>query len=81
MAATLTDVKTALGITGEYQDQKIQLYINTVEEFLKNSGVKEQAIDAGVVAIGVTDLWSYESGEGKFSKTFMMLATQLALRG
>ena len=77
----LTKVKTALGITGSYQDDTIQTYIDEVLEYLKDAGVQEKAITPGLVARGVTDLWNYGSGEGKLSTYFMQRATQLAYIG
>lgn len=73
-------VKTALGITGDYQDATIQLYIDEVEAFLLEAGVKSDHITGGIVARGVSDLWNYGGAEGKFSDYFMMRATQLALK-
>ena len=38
-SALLEDVKTALGITGAYQDNTLLLYIDEVTEFLLDSGI------------------------------------------
>lgn len=73
----IEDVKTALGITGSYQDATIQGYIDEVVDFLKSSEVPEKDITAGTVARGVADLWNYGSGDGKLSPYFMQRATQL----
>ena len=62
---TLADVKDALGITGTYQDATLTVYMNEVVDFLKDSGVAEANITAGIVARGVSDLWDYGSGTGK----------------
>lgn len=78
--ATLSQVKSALGIVGEYQDDTLQQYFDEVVEFLKDSGVSEANITAGIVARGVSDLWNYGSGDGKLSAYFMQRATQLAYR-
>ena len=77
----LEDVKTALGITGTYQDATIQLYIDEVVAFLNDAGVATALITSGIVARGVSDLWNYGAGEGKLSEYFMMRASQLALKG
>lgn len=79
--AQLDDVKNALGITGDYQDATLQLYIDEVKAFLKDAGVAEANITSGVIARGVADLWNYGAGEGKLSSYFMMRASQLALKG
>lgn len=77
----LEDVKTALGITGTYQDATLLQYISEVVAFLQDSGVKPASITSGVVARGVSDLWNYGAGEGTLSSYFMMRASQLALKG
>lgn len=77
----LTDVKTALGITGEYQDSTIQAYIDEVEGFLIDAGVSADKITNGVVARGVSDLWNYGEGGGTLSPYFFQRATQLTYKG
>ena len=78
--AMLSDVKTALGITGTYQDQTVNLYILEVKAFLVEAGVSENDITAGLVARGVSDLWNYGANKGKLSEYFMQRAAQLALK-
>jgi hypothetical protein len=78
---TLAQIKNALGITGTYQDDTLTVYMNEVVDFLKDSGVAEANITAGIVARGVSDLWDYGSGTGKLSTYFMQRAAQLAYRG
>lgn len=77
---TLGDVKNALGITGDYQSETIKVYFDEVVDFLKNAGVAEKDITAGVVARGVADLWNYGSGEGKLSEYFVSRAVQLSYK-
>lgn len=77
---TLEMVKNALGIVGDYQDATLTVYLNEVMDFLKDSGVTEANITAGLVARGVSDLWDYGSGTGKLSTYFMQRAAQLAYR-
>ena len=76
----LSKVKSALGITGEYLNDTLTEYIDEVVGFLKDAGVKESNITAGIVARGVSDLWNYGSGEGKLSDYFMQRATQLSYK-
>lgn len=76
----LTSVKNALGIQGNYQDDTLTEYINEVVSFLIDSGVKKNNITAGIVARGVSDLWSYGSGDGKLSAYFMQRAAQLSYK-
>ena len=77
----LADVKKALGITGNYQDNTLNQYITEVKAFLVDAGVAEANITSGIIARGVADLWNYGAGEGKLSSYFMMRASQLALKG
>lgn len=77
---TVDDVKTALGITGDYQDSTIEIYMEEVIDFLLQAGVKKENISKGIVARGVSDLWNYGVGEGKLSNYFMMRAAQLSYK-
>lgn len=77
----LDDVKNAIGVTGTYQDNTIQVYIDEVVAFLKDAGVTESNITSGIVARGVSDLWNYGAGTGTLSDYFKMRAIQLALKG
>ena len=77
----LSDVKTALGVTGDYQDDTLQIYIDEVEDTLKDAGVSAANITSGIVARGVSDLWNYGEGGGKLSPYFFQRATQLSYKG
>ncbi len=78
----LEEVKKRLGITGDYQDDTIQGYIEDVKQFLLDGGVKKEVVDAsstvGVIARGVSDLWNYGSGGTSFSPYFLQRAIQLS---
>lgn len=76
----LSNVKNALGITGDYQDDTLTEYINEVMGFLTDAGVTANNITSGIVARGVSDLWNYGSGEGQLSQYFIQRATQLAYK-
>lgn len=80
MNVTLDDIKSALGITGDYQNDTIQIYFDEVIDYLVNAGVNESNITKGIVARGVSDLWNYGTGEGRFSEYFYQRAKQLALK-
>lgn len=80
MQASLTKVKEMLGITGDYQDATLVGYINEVEGFLEDAGVKKANITNGIVARGVSDLWNYGAGEGTLSEYFKLRATQLSYK-
>ena len=79
MITILEDVKKALGITGEFQDSTISIYIEEVDDFLHGAGVPTEKITAGIVARGVADLWNYGGTDGKLSEYFYHRAAQLAL--
>lgn len=79
MNVTLDDVKTALGITGDFQNETLEIYFNEVIDFLRDAGVDESKITKGIVARGVSDLWNYGTGEGRFSEYFYQRAKQLSL--
>lgn len=80
MSVTLTDVKNALGITGDYQDSTLQIYYDEVVAFLCDAGVAEKNITAGLVARGVSDLWNYGNGAGRLSQYFLRRASQLSYK-
>lgn len=80
MNANLEDVKSALGVSGNYQDTTLQIYFDEVVDFLKDSGVKASNITSGIVARGVADLWNYGGGDGKLSSYFIQRAAQLAYK-
>lgn len=73
----LEDVKTALGITSNYQDALLTVYIDEVLGFLNDAGVPEAVVTSGLVARGVSDLWDYGAGDGKLSEYFIQRAIQL----
>lgn len=77
---TLSDIKTALGITGDFQDATLQLYFNEVMAFLMDAGVAAAYITPGLVARGVADLWQYGGNDGKLSSYFIHRATQLSYK-
>lgn len=81
MAGILESVKNALGITGTYQDDTLNVYIEEVKGYMVDSGVPEEIassdMSAGVIARGVTDLWNYSGSAGKPSEYFYQRITQL----
>ena len=76
----LAEVKKATGITGDYQDDTLQTWIDETIEFLRDAGVNESNITTGIIARGVLDLWNYGAGDGKLSDYFMKRAVQLAMK-
>ncbi len=80
----LEKVKTALGITGDYQNATLQIYLDEVVAYLKDAGVSEDILASdvatGIIVRGVADLWNYGSGGTTLSPYFMQRAIQLAVR-
>lgn len=75
----LIKVKSALGITGNYQDETLKIYIDEVIAFMTDAGVNVDDLKSvGVICKGVTDLWNYGAGEGKLSEYFKQRVTQLS---
>lgn len=83
-AELLAKVKNGLGITGEFQDATLTVYVEDVKAFLRDAGVSEDVIASeaavGCIMRGVADLWNYGSGEAKLSDYFMKRAIQLTLK-
>lgn len=81
----LTKVKSALGITGDFQNDTLNIYIDEVKHFMLIAGVKEDVVNSsvavGLICRGVTDLWNYGSGHAVLSDYFKWRVTQLALDG
>ena len=81
MAGILDKVKSALGITGSYQDETLKVYMDEVIGYVVDAGVPEAVansdMSAGVISRGVSDLWNYGSAGGKLSEYFYQRVTQL----
>lgn len=76
----LASVKKGLGVVGDDLNDTLTEYITEVTGFLRDAGVLEKNITAGIVTRGVSDLWNYGSGEGKLSEYFLQRAAQLAYK-
>lgn len=78
----LARVKSALGITGNYQDDTLSIYIYEVKEYMKAGGVSSDVINStlavGAISRGVADIWNYSAGDADFSSYFMQRVIQLA---
>lgn len=77
---TLGSVKKMNGITGDYQDDTLNQYIEEVKQYLMDGGVIREVVDnptsVGVIAKGVSDLFY----DGALSKYFKERAIQLAYK-
>lgn len=83
-AERLAKVKTALGISGDYQDDTLSIYIDDVIEELVDGGVARSVAESnaavGCIAVGVNDLWNYSSGGVKHSEYFNRRLIQLSMK-
>ena len=77
----LAKVKSALGISGNYSDDALNLYIDEVIGDLVDAGVKETVAKSdaavGCITVGVNDLWNYSSGGVRHSEYFNRRLIQL----
>ena len=83
-AELLTKIKSGLGITGTYQDDTLQVYINEVKSFMESAGVNKSVIESeaavGCIIRGVADLWTYGSGSANLSPYFVQRLIQLSIK-
>lgn len=81
-AEVLEEVKKALGITGEYLDGTLTVYMHEVMQYLGDAGIHDDVLfssaSVGIIARGVCDLWNYGSAGGVLSQYFMQRAAQLS---
>lgn len=79
----LKKIKAGLGISGDYQDETLQVYIDEVKAFMLSAGVAETVVNSseavGVIMRGVADLWNYGSGSVKLSEYFIQRMIQLSI--
>lgn len=80
----LRKVKNALGITGDYQDDTLEVYIDEVKDILLDSGVRATVVESdkavGAISRGVSDLWNLGAGGGALSPAFYQRVIQLAYK-
>ena len=77
----LTKVKNGLGITGDFQNETIQVYVDEARAFMRSAGVSESVIQSeisvGCIMRGVADLWNYGNGNTTLSEYFKQRVLQL----
>lgn len=82
-AELLTKIKNGLGITGTFQDDTLQIYIDEVKAFMKGAGVPDGVIESeasvGCIMRGVADLWNYGAGNATLSDYFRYRLLQLRI--
>ena len=80
-AELLQRVKNALGITGNYQDETIKIYLQDIREYMLDAGVPAYVVDStaavGAFVRGVADLWNYGSGSVGLSPYFKERVIQM----
>lgn len=80
-ADLLAKVKKGLGITGTFQDDTLNVYIDEVKAFMLGAGVPQAVVTSeasvGCIMRGVADLWNYGSGNATLSEYFRMRLLQL----
>lgn len=74
-------VKTALGISGDFHNETLSIYIDEVLDYLKDAGVPDTVLATdrinGSLARGVSDLWNYGQGNAELSPYFHQRVIQL----
>lgn len=77
----LIKVKKGLGITGDYQDDTLKIYIDEAKQYMLSAGVPKSVVDSsasvGTIIRGVSDLWDYGSGSTGLSPYFIERCIQL----
>lgn len=77
----LTKIKSGLGLTGDFQNDTLLVYIDEVKAFMESAGVDKSVIaskvSVGCIMRGVADLWNYGSGNTSLSEYFKMRVLQL----
>ncbi len=80
----LEEIKKAMNIEGDYQNDTVMLHMREVKEYLRDAGVSDRILDSeravGILTRGVSDLWNYGSGNTSLSSYFKERAVQLALK-
>lgn len=81
MEELLIKVKKGLGITGDYQDETLKIYIDETKQYMLSAGVHKSIVDSpisiGTIIRGVSDLWDYGSGSTGLSPYFKERCIQL----
>lgn len=76
----LETVKIRIGITGEFQNDRIQGYIDDIKQYLLDGGVEREIVEApssaGVIVRGVYDLYYNDN----LSSYFIERASQLSYK-
>lgn len=78
----LESVKTCLGVTSNFHDSLLSLYIQEVQLFMIDAGVSVDIVNSpdalGCITRGVADLWNNGAGQADLSSYFKYRVIQLA---
>lgn len=81
-ADLLAKIKNGLGVTGTFQDDTLQVFIDDTKEFMRSAGVKDSvltsAASVGCILQGVTDKWLEKRTD--YSAAFYKRVIQLSLK-
>lgn len=81
-ADLLAKIKNGLGITGDFMDDTLLVYIEDCIEFMRSAGVKESVINSpssvGCILQGVSDKWVEKRSD--YSEAFKKRLIQLSLK-
>lgn len=81
-AELLTKIKHGLGVTGDFQDETLQVFIDDTKEFMRSAGIKDSVLKSnasvGCILQGVTDKWVEKRGD--YSEAFKKRLIQLSLK-
>ena len=85
-AERLAKVKVAIYGTSaqNFNDEQLQFYIDEVIEELVDAGVAQEVAESkaavGCIAVGVNDIWNYNSGGVRHSEQFDRRLIQLSCK-
>lgn len=78
----LQRVKTALGYTGQYNDEMLKIFIADIRQYMLDAGVKQEIVNTdsaiGAYIRGVADTMNYGSGTVTLSPYFKERVIQMA---
>lgn len=81
-AELLTKIKNGLGVTGDFQNDTIQVFIDDTKEFMRSAGIKESVVNSpasvGCILQGVTDKWVEKRAD--YSEGFKKRLIQLTFK-
>ena len=84
-AERLKLIKTAMGISGTYQDELLGVYIADAKNTLIGAGVSQEIAESqeaiGAIVRYVIDAWNYDAGAARMSPLFIAQVVRLRTKG